>query len=54
VWIELAREKHRGGLGYLVGSAQLGHLAAQRLISSRSWLLKTSSRLPSSASVRRL
>jgi hypothetical protein len=30
VWIELAREKHRGGLQDLICSTQLGDLAAQR------------------------
>jgi hypothetical protein len=29
VWIELAREKHAGGLQDLIRTAQLGHLTAQ-------------------------
>jgi hypothetical protein len=31
VWIELAREKHAGGLQDLIGSAQLGDLTAKGL-----------------------
>ena len=31
MWIELAREKHRGGLQDLIRTAQLGDLTAKRL-----------------------